>query len=92
MKEKFLPDDAAGCAFLEQLKCAASEADTEGMSLEDALRLTLLSGVRDTRLKEKLSKLETPTLSAKITEAEKKRQVMKRKCFCCGSADHMANN
>ena len=25
-------------AFLEQLKCAASEADIEGMTLEDALR------------------------------------------------------
>ena len=51
-------------SFLEQLKCAASEAYVEGMSLEDALCLTLLSGVRDPRLKEKLSELETPTLPA----------------------------
>ena len=52
------------CAFLEQLKCAASEADIEGMSLEDALCLTLLSGVCDIRLKEKLSELDPPTLPA----------------------------
>ena len=117
-------------AFLEQLKSAASEADIEGMSLEDALCLMLLSGVRVVRLKEKLSELDPPTLRAfgvlidahlhskatvgqaaaanrtegknqlqkkknapKITDAEKKRrQVMKGKCFPCGSSEHMANN
>ena len=47
-------------AFLQQLKCAASE----GMSLEVALCLTLLSGVRNVRLKEKLSELDPPTLPA----------------------------
>ena len=115
-------------AFLEQLKSAATEADIEGMSLEDALCLTLLNGVRDSRLKEKLSELDPPTLPAfgvlidahlhskatagqasanrtegrnqqqknktptKITDAEKKRrQVMKGKCFRCGSSEHMAN-
>ena len=51
-------------AFLEQLKCAASEADKEGMTLEDALCLTLLSGVRDVWLKEKLSELDPPTFPA----------------------------
>ena len=51
-------------AFLEQLKCAASEADMEGMSLEGELCQTLLSGVRDVRLKEKLSELDPPTLPA----------------------------
>ena len=51
-------------AFLEQVKCATSEADIEGMSLEDALCLTLLNGVRDVRLKEKLSELDLPTLLA----------------------------
>ena len=51
-------------AFPEQLKCAASEADIEGMMLEDALCLTLLSGVHDARLKEKLSELDPPTLPA----------------------------
>ena len=117
-------------AFPEQLKCAALEADIEGMSLEDALCLTLLSGVCDVRLKEKLSELDPPTLPAfgvlidahlhskatagqaastnrtegknqqqkntntpKITDTEKKRrQVMKGKCFRCGSSEHMANN
>ena len=99
------------------------------MTLEDALCLTLLSGVGDSRLREKLSELDPPTLPAfgvlidahlhskatagqasanrtegknqqqqknktnpKITDAEKKwRQVMKGKCFRCGSSEHMAN-
>ena len=34
------------------------------MNLEDALCLTLLSGLRDARLREKLSELEQPTLPA----------------------------
>ena len=44
-------------AFLEQLKGAAAEAVIEGMNLEDALCLTLLSGLRDAHLREKLSEL-----------------------------------
>ena len=48
---------------MEQLKSAA-EADMEGMNLEDALCLTLLSGICDARLSEKLSDLEQPTLPA----------------------------
>ena len=51
-------------AFLEQIKSAAAEADIEGMNLEDPLCLTLLSGLRDVRLREKLSELEQPTLPA----------------------------
>ena len=51
-------------AFLESIKSAAAEADIEGMNLEDALCLTLLSGLRDARLREKLSELEQPTLPA----------------------------
>ena len=99
------------------------------MTPEDALCLTLLSGVQDVRLKEKLSELDPPTLPAfgvlidahlhskataglaasanrtegkqqqkktnapKVSAAEKKRrQVMKGKCFRCGSSEHMANN
>ena len=50
--------------FLEQLKSADAEADIEGMNLEDALCLTLLSGLRDVRLREKLNELEQPTLPA----------------------------
>ena len=50
--------------FLEQFKGAASEADIEGMNLKDALCLMLLSGIRDARLREKLSELEQPTLPA----------------------------
>lgn len=46
-------------AFLEQLKCASSEAD-----IEDALCLTLLNGLHDARLRGKLSELGTPTLLA----------------------------
>ena len=100
------------------------------MALEDALCLTLLSGVCDVRLKEKLNELDPPTLPAfgvlidahlhckatagqaasanrtegknqqqkktnapKVSDAEKKRrQIMKGKCFLCGSSEHMANN
>ncbi len=50
--------------FLESLKSAANEADIEGMDVQDALCLTLVSGLRDLRLKEKLSEIETPTLHA----------------------------
>ena len=46
------------------MKGAAAEADIEGMNLKDALCLTLLSGLRDIRLWEKLSELEQPTLLA----------------------------
>ena len=49
---------------MEQLKSATAEADIEGMTLEDALCPTLLSGLRDARLREKLSELEQPTLPA----------------------------
>ena len=52
------------CTFLEQIKSAAAEADIEGMNLEDALCLTLLSGLLDARPREKLSELEQPTLPA----------------------------
>ena len=118
-------------AFMEQLKSASAEADIEGMNLEDALYLTLLSGLRDARLREKLSELEQPTLPAfgvfidaylhskatsaaangsegrnqqqnknksgrgqqKISDAERNRSnVMKGKCFRCGSVEHTANN
>ena len=50
--------------FMEQLKSAATEADIEGINLEDALCLTLLSDINDARLREKLSELEQPTLPA----------------------------
>ena len=50
--------------FFKQLKCSASEANIEGISLEDALCLTLLSGVHDARPKEKLSEIQTQTLPA----------------------------
>ena len=48
--------------FLESLKAAANEADIEGMSVHDALCLALVSGLRDTKLREKLSELEDPSL------------------------------
>ena len=50
--------------FLESLKAAASEADMGGMTLQDALCMMLVTGIRDTRLKEKLSELEESTLPA----------------------------
>ena len=50
--------------FLESIKAAAGEADIQGMNLEDALCLVCLTGLKDNRLREKLSELETPTLTA----------------------------
>ena len=52
------------CAFLESIKAAAGEADIQGMTLEDALCLVCLTGIKDNRLREKLSELETPILPA----------------------------
>ena len=51
-------------AFLESIKAAAGEADFRGMTLEDALCLVCLTGLKDNRLREKLSEVETPTLPA----------------------------
>ena len=51
-------------AFVEHLKAAAGEVDIQGMSLEDALCLVTISGLKDSRLREKLSKLENPTMPA----------------------------
>ena len=51
-------------AFLESIKAAAGEADIQGMTLEDALCLVCLTWLKDNRLREKLSELETPTLPA----------------------------
>ena len=51
-------------AFIKSLKAAASEADVGGMTLQDALCMMIVTGIRDTRLKEKLSELEEPTLPA----------------------------
>ena len=51
-------------AFLESIKAAAGEADIKGMNLEDALCLVCLTGLKDNRLSEKLSELETPTLQS----------------------------
>ena len=54
-------------AFLESLKAPASEADVGGMTLQDALCMMLVAGIRDVRLKEKLSELEEPTLPSFTT-------------------------
>ena len=51
-------------AFLKSIKVAAGEADIQGMTLKDALCLVCLTGIKDNRLREKLSELETPILSA----------------------------
>ena len=52
---------------LESLKAAASEADVGGMTLQDSLCMMLVAGIRDVRLKEKLSGLEEATLPAFTT-------------------------
>ena len=51
-------------AFMESIKAAAGEADIQGMNLEDALCLVCLTGLKDNRLREKLSEFETTTLPA----------------------------
>ena len=51
-------------AFVEHLKAAAGEAGIQGMNLEDALCLVTISGLKDSRLREKLSELENPTMPA----------------------------
>ena len=51
-------------AFVEHLKAAAAEEDIQGMNLEDALCLVTISGLKDSRLREKLSELENPTMPA----------------------------
>ena len=51
-------------AFLESLKAAANEADIEGMTLQDALCMVLVSGIKDTRLREKMSEIKEPTLDS----------------------------
>lgn len=54
-------------AYVEILKSAAAaeaEADIEGMDLQDTLCLAILSGVKDAHLREKLSELKRPSLSA----------------------------
>ena len=117
-------------SFAEAVKIAANESDIAGMTQQDAMFLVILTGFKDTRLKEKMSELETPTMasfhilidahmhakatSAKpassrgaqankqknsgwggqnsgggrnVSDAEKKRrQIMKGKCFRCGSS------
>ena len=45
-------------AFVKHLKAAGAEADIQGMNLEDALCLVIISGLKDSRLREKLSELE----------------------------------
>ena len=45
-------------AFFESLKVAANEADVGGMTLQDARCTMLVTGIRDVRLKEKLSELD----------------------------------
>ena len=51
-------------AFLESLKLSAAEADVAGMDVQDALCMVLVTGLRDMKLKEKLSELEVPSLHA----------------------------
>ena len=49
---------------MEHVKAVDAEADIQGMNLEDALCLVTISGLKNSRLREKLSKLENPTMPA----------------------------
>ena len=51
-------------AFLEGLKAAASEADGGSITLQDALCMVLVAGIRDWRWKKNCPELEEPTLPA----------------------------
>ena len=48
------------------VKIAANESDIVGMTLQDAMCLVILTGCKDTRLKEKMSELETPAPVARL--------------------------
>ena len=51
-------------SFAEAVNIAANYSDIAGMALQDAMCLVIWRGCRDTRLKEKMSELETPTMAA----------------------------
>ena len=51
-------------SFAEAVKIAANESDIAGMTLQDAMYLSILTGCRDTRFNEKMSELETQTRAA----------------------------
>ena len=51
-------------ALSQSIKTGAGETDIQGMTMEDSLCLVCLTGLKDNRLREKLSELETPTLPA----------------------------
>ena len=50
-------------SFAEKVKAAATEADIAGMGLHDSICLVLLSGIKDARLRERMSEVETPDLA-----------------------------
>lgn len=51
-------------AFAEVVKLAASESDIAALTLKDALSLVIPTGCKDSRLCEKMSELEEPTMAA----------------------------
>ena len=50
-------------SFTEAVKIVANESGIAGMTLQDAMCFVILTRCRDTRLKEKMSELETPTMA-----------------------------
>ena len=51
-------------AFAEVVRLAANEADIAALTLQDALCLVILTGCKDACQREKMSKLEEPTIAA----------------------------
>ena len=51
-------------AFADGVVLAGTEANVAGMPLDDALCLVILSGTKDSRLREKMSELEMPNLAS----------------------------
>ena len=51
-------------AFAEAVKLAAGESDIAAMTIQKALCRVILASCKDTRLREKMSELEEPTIAA----------------------------
>ena len=82
-------------SFDKAVKIAANESDIAGMTLQDAMSLVILTGCKDTSLKEKMSELETPTMAAFniLTDAHMHAKATSAKpASSCGAQANRQNN
>ena len=61
-------------AFMEDVRSAADEGDIAGMSVEDAICLVYVIGVKDDTLRDKLSEVPDPDI-----------ENLQGNCFCCSN-------